>query len=314
MDVAGLHVVDELKLGMMMPGTSRTDVLSRARKMEASGLHSIWVGDHIAFHIPVVESLTLLSFCAAATERIELATGVLLLPLRHPSLTAKITSSLDLLSEGRLILGVGVGGEFPPEFDAVGSPIDERGPRTNESIEILRRHWREASVEHHGAHFDFGPVKIEPKPVREGGPPIVVGGRKAVSMRRAGRLGDGYISHMCDVDTYRANMASIADHARAAGRAGLPFHAAALLFTVLDDSYEAAHERASSMLGRIYNTDFREASKRYCLLGRPEDCLDQMREFAKAGCRHFVISALSDADEIIEEAAQRMIPELARVI
>ncbi len=311
MEIEGLAVVDELKMGMMMSGTDRASILARARQLDASGLHSLWVGDHIAFHIPVVESLSLLSFVAAATGRIELATGVLLLPLRHPTLTAKITGTVDMLSGGRLILGVGVGGEYPPEFAAVGANLAERGPRTDEAIEILRRHWTEQKVEHHGRFHDFGPVKIEPKPVRPGGPPIIVGGRKAVSMRRAGRLGDGYISHMCDAATYAANLRAIAGHAREAGRAGRPFHTAALLFTVLDDSYEAAHDRAAKMLGTIYNTDFREASKRYCLLGKPEHCLEQLRTFAKAGCRHFVLSALSDPDEIIERATRDMIPALS---
>lgn len=310
MEFEGLALADEIKLGMVMSGPDRASILARARQLDASGLHSLWVGDHIAFHIPVVESLSLLSFVAAATERIELATGVLLLPLRHPTLTAKITATLDMLSGGRLLLGVGVGGEFPPEFAAVGAPIEERGPRTDEAIEIIRRHWTEQKVEHHGRFHDFGPVKIEPKPVRPGGPPIIVGGRKAASMRRAGRLGDGYISHMCDVETYQKNLRTIAGHAREAGRAGRPFHTAALLFTVLDDSYEAAHERAAKLLGMIYNTDFREASKRYCLLGKPEDCLEQLQKFARAGCRHFVISALSDPDEIIERAARDMIPAL----
>ncbi len=311
MEFEGLEIVDDVKMGMMMSGADRASILSRARQLDASGLHSLWVGDHIAFHIPVVESLSLLSFVAAATERIELATGVLLLPLRHPTLTAKITGTVDMLSGGRLILGVGVGGEFPPEFAAVGANLAERGPRTDEAIEIIRRHWTEQKVEHHGRFHDFGPVKIEPKPVRPGGPPIIVGGRKAVSMRRAGRLGDGYISHMCDAPTYAANLRAIAGHAREAGRAGRPFHTAALLFTVLDDSYEAAHERAAKLLGMIYATDFREASKRYCLLGKPEDCLDQLRSFAKAGCRHFVLSALSDPDEIIERATRDMIPALS---
>ncbi len=311
MEFEGLELADEIKMGMVMSGPDRASILARAKQLDASGLHSLWVGDHIAFHIPVVESLSLLSFVAAVTERIELATGVLLLPLRHPTLTAKITATVDMLSGGRLLLGVGVGGEFPPEFAAVGAPIEERGPRTDEAIEIIRRHWTEQKVEHHGRFHDFGPVKIEPKPVRPGGPPIIVGGRKAASMRRAGRLGDGYISHMCDVETYRKNLGTIAGHAREAGRAGRPFHTAALLFTVLDDSYEAAHERAAKLLGMIYNTDFREASKRYCLLGKPEDCLDQLRKFARAGCRHFVISALSDPDEIIERATRDMIPALS---
>lgn len=314
MDIEGLDVVDDVKMGMMLPGGDRQSVLDKARKMEASGLDSIWVGDHIAFHIPVVESLSLLSFCAAATERIQLATGVLLLPLRNPTLTAKITGSIDLLSGGRLILGVGVGGEFPPEFEAVGSPIEERGPRTNEAIEILRKLWAEGSAEHEGRFHRFGKVKIEPKPIQPGGPPIIVGGRKAVSMKRAGRLGDGYISHMCDVPTYRSNLGQIGEHAKQAGRAGRAFQTAALLFTVLDDSYEAAHRRASEMLGTIYNTDFSEASKRYCLLGKPEDCLEQMREFARAGCRHFVMSALSDPDEIIERASTEMVRELRSLV
>lgn len=312
MEIEGLNVVDEVKMGMMLAANDRESVLGRARKMEESGLDSIWVGDHIAFHIPVIESLSLLSFCAAATERIELATGVLLLPLRNPTLTAKMTGTIDMLSNGRFICGVGVGGEFPPEFQAVASPIEERGPRTNEAIEILRAHWAEGKAGYEGEHYSFDPVKIEPKPVRT--PPIIVGGRKAVSMKRAGRLGDGYISHMCDVETYTSNMQAIGTHAQDAGRAGLPFHTAALLFTVLDDSYEAAHKRAAEMLGTIYNTDFTEASKRYCLLGKPEDCLDQMRAFAKAGCRHFVMSALSDPDEIIERASTEMVRELRSIV
>ena len=314
MDIEGLDVVDDVKMGMMLAAGDRQSALDKARKMEASGLDSIWVGDHIAFHIPVIESLSLLSFCAAATERIQLATGVLLLPLRNPTLTAKMTATLDMLSAGRLILGVGVGGEFPPEFDAVGSPIAERGPRTNESIEILRKLWAEGTAEHQGEFYSFGKVKIEPKPTQPGGPPIIVGGRKAISMKRAGRLGDGYISHMCDVETYRSNLSQIASHAKAAGRDGMPFQTAALLFTVLDDSYEAAHARAAKMLGQIYNTDFTEASKRYCLLGKPEDALEQMREFAKAGCRHFVMSALSDPDEIIERASTEMVQSLRSLV
>ncbi|CAM9830851.1 unnamed protein product [Discosporangium mesarthrocarpum] len=312
MEIEGLDVVDEVKMGMMLAANDRESVLARARKMEESGLDSIWVGDHIAFHIPVIESLSLLSFCAAATERIELATGVLLLPLRNPTLTAKMTGTIDMLSNGRFICGIGVGGEFPPEFQAVASPIEERGPRTNEAIEILRAHWAEGKAGYQGEYYAFDPVKIEPKPVRT--PPIIVGGRKAVSMKRAGRLGDGYISHMCDVETYTANMKAIGGHAKEAGRDGLPFQTAALLFTVLDDSYEAAHKRASEMLGTIYNTDFTEASKRYCLLGKPEDCLDQMRAFAKAGCRHFVMSALSDPDEIIERASTEMVRELRSIV
>ena len=110
-----------------------------ARRIEDVGFDSIWVGDHVSFYIPILESLTTLAFVAGVTERVRLGTAVYLVPLRHPTTTAKVASTLDVLSNGRLTLGVGVGGEFPPEFEACGVPVNERGSRTNEGLQILRR-------------------------------------------------------------------------------------------------------------------------------------------------------------------------------
>jgi len=295
-----LVLQDRVRCGMVMAGQDPAAVTDLATRIEAAGFDSVWAGDHISFHIPILESLTLLSFVAASTQRLRLCTGVYLVPLRHPTTSAKVVATLDVLSGGRVTLGVGVGGEFPPEFEASGFPVEERGPRTDEGIEIMRRLWSEDGVIHKGRHHAFGPVSLDPKPVQPGGPPIVVGGRKAPSFRRAGRLGDGYISHMCSADQYAANLATIAGHAADAGRAEVPFETAAFLFTVLDDDYDAALDRAATMLERIYRVPFREAAKKYCLLGRPEDCLEQMQTFARAGARHFVFSMLSDPAEFIE--------------
>lgn len=301
---------DRVRCGMVLAGGSREHIQHFAPAVEAAGFDSVWVGDHISFYIPVLESLTLLSFAAALTEKIELCTGVYLLPLRHPTLAAKVTSTLDVLSGGRLKLGVGVGGEFPPEFEAVGSPVNERGARADESIEVLRRLWSEDGVEHSGKHFQFGPISIDPKPLQTGGPPIIVGGRRGPTFRRAGQSGDGYISHMCSAEQYGRNMASIRDHAEKAGRKGDAFEPATFIFTVFDDSYEAALDRAAEMLQRIYNVPFRDAAAKYCLLGRPEDCLEQMQTFVKAGSRHIVLSMLSDPNEAVEIARDGILPEL----
>ena len=138
----------------------------------------------------------------------------------------------------------------------------------------------------------------------------MVGGRKAASMRRAGRLGDGYISHMCAAQTYRANLDLIAKRAREAGREAVDFQTLAFLFSFLDDSYDAALDRAAQILGTIYNRPFRDAAKKYCLLGRPEDCLEQLREFARAGARHFVFSPLSNPDDFVSIAEKQILPEL----
>jgi probable F420-dependent oxidoreductase len=304
-----LILPDKVRCGVVMTGQDCAGVLRLARAIEAAGFDSIWAGDHVSFYFPILESLTLLSFVAAATERVAVGTGVYLLPLRHPTTTAKVTSTLDVLSGGRLVLGVGVGGEFPLEFEASGVPVGERGSRANEAIEILRRLWTEDAVSHAGRHFRFGPVKIEPKPLQAGGPPIVVGGRKAPALRRAGRLGDGYISHMCAAQMYRENLAVIRRHAAAAGRGGVPFHTAAFLFTILEDDYDAALDRAAGMLQTMYNRPFRDAARKYCLLGRPADCVAQMQAFVDAGCRHFVLSPLMDTDEFLARAAA-MLPEI----
>ncbi len=305
-----MKIRDEIQCGLVVAGQDRDGVLQTARAIESAGLDSAWVGDHVAFHVPILESLTLLSFVAAATRRVRLCTGIYLAPLRHPTTSAKVASTLDVLSGGRLTLGVGVGGEFPPEFEACGIPLAERGPRTNEAIEVMRTLWREDAAEFHGRFFDFGPVDLSPKPIQPGGPPIVVGGRKGPTFRRAGVLGDGYISHMCSPEQFAANMEEIGRHADRAGRGEFDFEPVSFLFTVLDDDYGRAHARASRLLGRIYARDFEEASKKYCLLGRAEDCLEQMRRFARAGSRHFVFSMLSDPGHFLEEYRRVIRPAL----
>ena len=132
-----LVLPDQLSCGMVMAGQNSDAIKALASKIEAAGFDSIWVGDHISFYIPIMESLTLLSFVAAITERVRLCTGVYLVPLRHPTTSAKVISTLDVLSNGRVTLGIGVGGEFPPEFEASGVPVAERGRRTDEGIECV---------------------------------------------------------------------------------------------------------------------------------------------------------------------------------
>lgn len=297
---------DEVRCGVVMTAQDRASVLRLARAYEDAGFDSLWVGDHVSFYIPILESLTLLSFVAGVTERIRLGTSVYLLPLRHPTTTAKVASSLDVLSGGRLLLGIGVGGEYPPEFEACGIPVQQRGSRANESIEVLRKLWAGKSG-HAGPHFEFGPVSLDPKPLQAGGPPILIGGRKEPAFRRAGRLGDGYISHMCSAEMYREHLDKIAGYAAAAGRQDVRFHTAAFLFTILDDDYDAALEKAEQLLQMIYNRPFGEAAKKYCLLGRTEDCLEQLQAFTRSGCREFVLSPLMDPDEFLARAGGELL-------
>ena len=116
---------------------------------------------------------------------------------------------------GPLLFGIGVGGEFPPEFDACGVPVGERGGRTDEGIDIVRKLWTQDAVEHAGRFFEFGPVTLAPKPAQAGGPPIIVGGRKRPSIRRAGQRGDGYVNYVAGANI--AGFLKVADAMMAYG-------------------------------------------------------------------------------------------------
>lgn len=311
-----LPLAPGLSCGVVLAGQTPQALLAQAQRAEALGFDSLWVGDHLAFHVPMPDSLSVLSFVAAATERVTLGTAVYLLPLRPPALAAKTAATLDWLSGGRLVLGVGVGGEFPPEWRAAGVPLTERGARLDEAMPLLRRLWTEDDVVHEGRHFRFGPITIAPKPVRAGGPPLWVGGRVAAAMRRAGRLGDGYISHMTTAEKYAENLRAIEQAAREAGRKTFHpdgFGTVAFLFTALGP-FEEARARATAVLGSIYRRDFTEAAPRYCLLGQPTDCLEQMRRFARSGARHFVLVSLMDPMELTERVGAEILPHLAAIL
>lgn len=250
---------------------------------------SLWVGDHIAFAVPITDALTQLTYAAALTDRLTLGTGIYLLPLRHPVPVAKQVAALDTLSGGRLIFGIGVGGEFPGEFAACGVPVNERGARLDESIQILKQLWTGDKVSHQGKHFQFKDVQMLPKPGSTGGPPIWCGGRKEAALRRCGRLADGYISYVVTPDMYKSALQLIAAGAASAGRSLRQFGTAHLLFARVGDNYEDAFAAANAHLSQRYAMDFSAATKKYTAVGRPEDVAARMDEFRQAGVRHFVL-------------------------
>ncbi|HMD46124.1 MAG TPA: LLM class flavin-dependent oxidoreductase, partial [Acidimicrobiales bacterium] len=145
--------------------------------MEALPVDSLWVGGHVAAPNPTPEAMAQLARLAAVSERARIGTAVLLLPLYPPAIVAKQVADLDRVAGGRITLGVGVGGEYPAEFSACQVPRNERGARTDESIGLLRRLWREEEVDHPGPHYPMRSVRIHPPPLQPGGPPVVVAGR-----------------------------------------------------------------------------------------------------------------------------------------
>jgi probable F420-dependent oxidoreductase len=304
----------EIRFGVSLGIQPPESLRALATRAEALGYDSIWTGDHIAFHNPTLESLTTLSHLAAVTRRVRIGTGVYLLALRHPTVAAKTVATLDVLSGGRFVFGVGVGGEFPKEFEAVGVPHHERGRRVDEAIAVCRLLWSKSPASFQGRFVSFTDLALEPKPVQPGGPPIWIGGRSDHALRRAARLGDGWISYVVTPDRYRASLEKIQALAAEAGRPlelGRGFEPAHLFFAVVDDDWERARAQAARYLTRQYNQPFDELVRKYCLLGPPSACRETLARFVEAGVRTFVIGFVAGAErasEQLERFATEVLP------
>jgi probable F420-dependent oxidoreductase len=283
-----------MRFGAQLSMLPPEEQFALVRRVEALGFDSVWTGDHVAFHNPLYESLTLLASYAPITRRIRLGTAVYLLALRAPAVAAKMAATLDVLSGGRLIFGVGVGGENPKEFELCGVPHRERGARVTEGIDVVRTLWRDTPATFAGRFTRFEAVSIDPKPVQKPLPPIWVGGRSGAALARAGRQGDGWMSYVVRPERYAESLAEIRRAADAAGRALDGFTAAHLAFVTVGRDYETAKTTWVAHLSRRYAQDFEPLAKKYGIIGTPEQCAEQLERFRAAGCTYVVIDAVGD--------------------
>jgi len=197
-----------------------------ATRAEALGFASVWVHDHVfnAGHVfrrighkPYYEPLTLLSYVAARTERVSLGTSVLVLPYHNPIRLAKTAATLDVLSGGRLILGVGVGA-VAPESEALGSPDAERGAITDEAIAVMKALWTKDDPSFAGKYSRFSGMPFSPKPLQQPHIPVLIGGNSRAAIRRAVRLGNGWHPLAISPEVLRQGIRDLHEQAQAAGR------------------------------------------------------------------------------------------------
>ncbi len=311
--MSDLPLASGLKVGVMTGVGSPDAARATAESAEQLGFDSLWVGDHVAFAVPILDPLLQLAQLACFSEKIELGTAVYLLPLRHPVSTAKQVATLDQLCGGRLVFGVGVGGEFPGEYAACGVPVEERGARLSEAIPLLRALVRGEAVRGSGPHYPFPDTTLRPPSPQPGGPRIWCGGRSPAALRRTGRLADGWISYVVTPEQYRDGLTEIAGAAEKAGRPLERFDTAHLLFVRIDDSREAALETANEHLSQRYAMDFRRATDRYAALGRPADVAADIDRFREVGLRHVVLDCVGparDRDAQLERFAAEVRPLL----
>jgi len=308
----GIQGSGQLTDGVPDPGRYR----AVAVLAEELGYDSIWAGEHLSFHNPILDLGVALAVFAAVTQRILLGAGVVLLPLRHPCLVAKQAASLDYVSGGRLLLGVGVGGEGAQDFEAAGVPPAERGSRADEGIAALRRLFADRPASFSGRHYRFQDVSIEPAPVQSGGPPILVGGRSDAAQRRAGALGDGWLPYLVSPRKFAAGVERVRAHALAADRDPAALRHGVVAFARVEDDGAHAREAAREHLSQRYGMRFEPHHVEHlCVAGTPEECAMRVQAYADAGASHLVLNPAVDGDGFLSQVERlRTIVALEREV
>ena len=283
-------------------GTTGQMVMDAARRAEALGLDGLIAGDHVTFHGYGNDGLLTLTAMAAATETIELKTGVYLLPLRHPVPVALQAAQLDQLSMGRLVLGIGIGGEDPHEYWSCGVDPATRGARANEALQILKKLWSEDNVTFAGRHFQIEDVTVYPKPFRP--IPIFVGGRSDAALRRAGRYGDGYTGIWQSLDRFREAGEKVAAAVAAARRDPTAIELGMQFWTTVAASRDEARAQVAAGMESMYRLPFGRF-ERYTPFGTAREVAEFIVRYVEAGARHVNLIATQDTpEEGIERAAE----------
>jgi probable F420-dependent oxidoreductase len=298
----------DVRIGIVAGGDAR-----QVQELERRPIDSLWVGGHIASRNPSPEAMVGLARLATLTERVTVGTSILLLPLYPPALVAKQIADLDRATDGRVMLGIGIGGEYPQEFRALDIPIEERGRRTNEMIPLLRRLWTATEITHEGRYYSMVDVRIHPPPVQPGGPPIIVAGRKEPAMRRAALLGDGWFPYLYSARRYADSAATIRAAADEAGRELDGFHWLVWVFLNINPDGDTAREEAARTMGGTYNQDFKPMVDHVAAAGTVAEVTTKLQGFYDAGARHFVFmpaTAGGDQRPVLDRLFDQVTPAL----
>lgn len=301
-----------MRVVLALSGDQRS-VAEEARAAEASGYDGVAAGEHLFFHGPVTNAFVSLAAAAGATSRIRLLSSLTVLPLYPAALAAKLATTLDQVSNGRFDLGVGVGGEFPPEFVAAGVPVSERGARTDEALTLLTALWAGEAVEFDGRFARVPGLALAPAPRQAGGPPIWIGGRSAAAKNRAGRHADVWMPYMYTPEQLAASLAEVRAAAEEAGRDRSAVRGALFCWGGVGERADDSRREVVEAVSAIYRQDFSALADRYLIHGEPDGVLARLREYADAGAETVVFSPVGEGArrrQIVEQFTDSVLPEL----
>jgi len=286
-----------MKIGLMLPlaeGETRefAEIRTMALTAEEQGLDSLWGADHLIFRddgetTGVHECWTVLTALAALTSRVEIGPLVLALPFRNPALTAKMAAELDEVSGGRLILGLGCGWH-QPEFDAFGYPFDHRVSRFDEGLQVLVPLLREGRVNFAGEYHRAIDAELRPRPIRQGGPPIMIAGKQPRMLELVARYADqwnaAWYGHPDDAHELRERLTKLRTALDAADRDPATLELTAGIFVAFEGADADAPERA--------------------IRGTPDEIASALAGYAELGISHLIAHVFPRTTDAVRQLAE----------
>jgi len=288
------------------PLTKPENVVNFAKKCEAMGCHSMWTIDRIAYDN--LEPLTVLAAAAGATQKIRLGTSVLLGNLRHASHAAKIVSTLDFISNGRVTLGLGFGSR-ENDYRAVEIPFEHRGSRAVEQVQLMKRLWTEDNVTFKGKFYNLENLSVGPKPIQKPHPPIWTGGSAEVALKRAGSWADGFICGSSAIPEFPSTWEKIASYAKAAGRDPNKISKAGLTFMAIDEDQSKAVKTVEDYVMRYYGR-LRADVANTSLVGAPAAIAERIGAFLSRGLDTLIIGVADPDPRQLDLFGENVLPKI----
>jgi alkanesulfonate monooxygenase len=285
-----------------------------ARRAEELGFESLWAWDHVILGVepsfPILDSVGILTAIAARTRTIKLGTGVMVLPLRNPTVAAKALSTLDVISRGRLILGVAAGW-YAREFDAVGVPFRQRGRLFERNLDILTRLWTDERVSLRIDEFNLREAVMRPAPLQQPRPPILIGGYVDAVLRRAATLGDGWLTYFYTPESYLRSWEKILGFARDAGRDPRTLTGTNQLAIYVGRSRAETEAPMRHWLETEWDVAaWSESTIEHAIRGNADECVAQLRAHVATGVDRLILIPYRYQPEQVERIAKEVLPKL----
>jgi len=293
-------------LGLPSPDT----ICSYAERAEDMGIDSIWLSDHIVARNPSFDTACIMAMWAGRTKKIKMGPSVLTMPARNPVQVAKTYATLDYLSGScnRIIMAVGLGSD-PKDCVASGVPLEKRGKRMQEAVEVMRKLWAGPNVTHEGEFYQFEDVTIEPRPAK-GALDVWIGGGSDLAIKRAVRYGDGWFPSLVTPQEYSCGLEKMADYGKQYGRKVDPDETGVLIFTHINENKEQANDVARAFLSEFPAMSAEPLIARSAI-GPAEACIEKVQSYVDAGCSKFVLWPIAAPDQLVGQVAtfgQKVVP------